>query len=87
MEAVLWQRVTVGANERGIGELEARRVVSGRRAVEQDRPLTAELQSVAGDEAGIGSEVALFLRARHLTRELTDDELVIEVSGDHRRPD
>ena len=61
VETVLWNREAVVADELGIGEFETRRVVSDSRSVEQDRPLTAELQSVARDKASIGREVTLFL--------------------------
>jgi hypothetical protein len=48
-------------------------VVPGRRSVEQDRALTAELHSVARGEAGIGGEVALFL--------LSSSPLVCSLAG------
>jgi hypothetical protein len=60
---VFGKLVAVAADEGGIGEFEARRVLPDRCSVEQDRLLTAKLQPVARDEAGIGSKVALFLCA------------------------
>jgi hypothetical protein len=53
----------------------------------EDRLFAAEFQSVTRDKAGIGGEISLLLRARHFSRPLTDDDLIVEVRGDHEGPD
>src|ERR1039458_3527469 len=87
VEGVFGNLDAIASDECRVGELKARRVLPDRRSVEQDGLLTAELQSVSRDKASIGGEVALFLGARHLTRQFGDHDLVVEVSEHDRRSD
>src|SRR5437660_547357 len=58
-----------------------------RRAVEDQRGGAAQLEPVAGHEAGVVGEVALLLGARDLGVGFADDDLVVGVDGDRCRAD